>query len=113
MKKTRVTHPVMKAQGDVLFVRIDSVPEGVKALKATRGRHILAEGETTGHAHAIAAKGVSAYADGAGLTYLTVEELAEVKHEEHGAIPLEPGNWLVKRQREMSVVDLMPRQVAD
>lgn len=104
--------PTMKAQGDILFVRVDTIPSGAKQLKGVKGRHLLAEGEATGHAHTISSRGVTRFDEG-GVTYLTVEELTEVQHQEHGAVALEPGTWLVKRQREMSVVDLMPKQVSD
>ena len=39
--------------GDVLLYRIDSLPERVRRIEPTEGRHVLAEGEATGHAHAI------------------------------------------------------------
>jgi hypothetical protein len=41
-------------QGDVLFVPVDEIPKGVKAVERdTRGRIVLAEGESTGHAHCV------------------------------------------------------------
>ena len=41
-------------QGDILFIPVDSIPDGVKPVERdSRGRIVLAEGERTGHAHCI------------------------------------------------------------
>lgn len=45
------------AQGDVLFRRVASVPEGAKPLKAEGGQYVVAHSET-GHHHTVASKGV-------------------------------------------------------
>ena len=47
-------------QGDVLILRVNSVPDGLKVEPRDNGRVILAYGEVTGHAHAIADHRVSA-----------------------------------------------------
>jgi hypothetical protein len=41
-------------QGDVLVQRVTSIPEGDTAVARDNGRVVLAYGEVTGHAHAIA-----------------------------------------------------------
>lgn len=106
--------PLMQfAQGDLLFTRVASVPKTAARTPPQQGRHVLALGETTGHMHSITADGVIRHDEG-NLTYLTIEEVtAPAEHQEHGAHLLDPGVWLVERQRELSVVDLMPRQVND
>lgn len=41
-------------QGDVLFIPINKIPKDAKAVtRDNRGRIVLAEGEKTGHAHAV------------------------------------------------------------
>lgn len=122
-------------QGDVAILRVNALPGGkLTARSREQGRVVLAHGEVTGHAHAIADKMVIQYeatnpteaankllAD-VGLTvelsehnaptFLAVEEPATVEHEEHSPIALEPGSYVVLRQREWSDAD-EPRQVAD
>lgn len=122
-------------QGDVVIVRVNALPAGLKPRARERGRVVLAHGEVTGHAHAIGEKKVVQYeaanpteaarkllAD-VGLkveltehnapTFLEVQgKGATIKHEEHSTIALEPGFYVVGRQREWSDAD-EPRQVAD
>ena len=40
-------------QGDVLLIRVASIPEGARRVKRRRGPIVLAAGEATGHAHQI------------------------------------------------------------
>lgn len=122
-------------QGDVAIFRVNSLPTGaLKERLRERGRVVLAHGEVTGHAHAIADKKVIQY-DAPNATeaarmlfrdvgleteitehnapsFLAVEEPATIEHEEHSPIALEPGSYVVLRQREWSDTD-EPRQVAD
>ena len=77
--------PAQVRQGDVLLVPVDEVPEGARPLARTRGRVVLAEGEVTGHAHAIRS---------AAATLVTLD------HEEHAAIEVAPGAYRVVIQRE-------------
>jgi len=88
----------MYRQGDVLIVPVDAVP----ALTIVKnGRQlVLAEGEATGHAHTVPASKGSLGIDAGGVMYLTIDELTEVRHQEHAAIPLAPGRYRVTRQRE-------------
>ena len=87
-------------QGDVLFVRVDTVPED--ALLQPRGpRIVVMEGEATGHAHAIAqTETVQHYRDpGLDMQWIVVEEQAvEVRHEEHQTVVLPPGIWMIPVQ---------------
>lgn len=72
------------------------------APKKVEGRIVLAYGEVTGHAHAISeveAQDVEVYEKN-GKTYLRVKEPVTVKHEEHTAQPLTPGDYEVRIQRE-------------
>jgi len=87
--------PLQSRQGDLLFIKQDTRP--VIALTARQGNSIVA-GEATGHAHRLQAGTILAAPDGA--LYLDVTRVTQVVHEEHGPITLDPGLWLVVRQRE-------------
>lgn len=89
----------MYRQGDVLVVEVSEVPEDKKSVKRQEGRLVLAEGEATGHAHAIRSQNAKMYAAVAGM-FLVLKKAAELVHEEHGKIDLPPGNYQVIRQRE-------------
>jgi hypothetical protein len=97
----------MFRQGDVLLVPIAeaAVPPAVHALppqpRDGRGRLILALGEVTGHAHAVAGPGTLAReSDEFGPAWLHLAEGGRVVHEEHAAIPLPRGWYRIVRQRE-------------
>lgn len=76
-----------------------------------RGRIVLAEGELTGHAHAIADEGAVLMSDGERIAVLSVERAVTLTHEEHRALEVAPGEWEVRRQREHTIFG--PRRVAD
>ena len=97
-------------QGDVFLVAVDSVPSKATQLKRRDGKLILAEGEATGHAHAIKSPRARLL-EHAGLIYLVLLAKAKLLHEEHAPIELPPGQYLVKRQREYTPERI--RNVAD
>jgi len=85
----------MFRQGDLLIVRISSIPK--KAIKRESG--ILAEGEIAGHLHEL----------DSGIVYEQRNELyfkvlggrtATLNHPEHRAITFTSGKYKVIRQRE-------------
>jgi hypothetical protein len=92
---TRSTAPLFR-QGDVLIIppthpRYTAPTGQMTPVLPTSGiGHILAYGEVTGHHHSLAERGASLYRDGRGLTFLSVEELTEVRHQEHNPITLAP-----------------------
>ena len=98
-------------QGDVLIRQIDALPEGEReSVKPIGGRFVLAEGGATGHAHAVKAIGVALTIIGI-QRFLEVQKETLVQHEEHGEIPIPPGNYEITRQREYRPEGI--RQVAD
>ncbi len=101
-------------QGDVLIRQIKSMPKGVKDV-TPNDRIVLAHGEVTGHAHAIAPGEAREFslADAAGVVrrFLNVVKSAVVRHEEHAAIPLPPGVYEIVQQREYTPEEI--RNVAD
>lgn len=100
-------------QGDVFIERVAELPKGLKEVKADKGRTVLAYGEVTGHAHALPAASSKLYrGKDAGFTsYLKVMKKCDLRHDEHGAIALSPGNYAVTTQMEYAPNEL--RAVAD
>jgi hypothetical protein len=98
---------VQYRQGDVLLVAVQDVPAGAVPVPRRDGSVVLAEGEATGHLHAIADPN-------AELLALPAEEAEEVErrflrivggtatltHQEHDSIVLPRGLYRVIRQRE-------------
>jgi hypothetical protein len=88
-------------QGDVLLVRFRPRQWGaLTRVEGAGGRIVLAEGEATGHAHVIDSPLAGLYQDRLDNRYLKLDGPAELRHEEHGPVALEPGVYRVVRQRE-------------
>lgn len=127
--------PWMVRQGDVLIIAIAALPANLTARKRTSRGVVLAEGEVTGHAHAITAKHVVHYDapnpqemakqllkeagltfelhEGAAVSFVdVVGDVAELVHEEHGTIAMPTGPKIVIQQREWSDAE-EPIQVRD
>ncbi len=88
-------------QGDVLLIPVDRVPKDVSVAESA-SRLVLAEGEATGHAHAVLADEAQLAEALDGSLYLLVggQGSPALVHEEHDTIPLSPGSYEVRRQRE-------------
>lgn len=103
----------MQQHGDVLILRVDSVPQGAKKVEPTNGRLILAEGEATGHAHAVSvADGVELY-EKDGTLYLRNDVEATLTHEEHDTQTIAPGTYEVGGVVEVDPFEGEIRRVAD
>jgi hypothetical protein len=104
------------AQGDILIMRVDSMPDGVKEVEAdAQGRLVVAHSET-GHHHYVNKAEAKFYADPKDefTCYLTVEgEGAVINHarpfDTHEAVKLAPtvgdktgsqSVFMLRRQRE-------------
>ncbi len=96
-------------QGDILLVRVESVPKKLKRLAT----NIVAYGEVTGHAHKVEvdAGDVILTEDEEGNMFVSVKGEASLKHDEHAPIKLESGDYKVVRQREYEPEKIRP--VAD
>lgn len=109
-KKEKATAlPLQAHQGDIFFEKVTSIPKGFRynAEKTAYGRIVLAEGEITGHFHALEEDTdtvVLTGDDNAAIEEMILHvrnpEGVTVTHPEHGPITLEPGLWKVARQRE-------------
>ncbi len=119
-------------QGDVLLSPVKSLPSGCTEVPMDKGRIVLAYGEVTGHAHAIADHGArsigpeaaSEIAEAAiarakaklwiaanGERFLEVRETVHLTHEEHTQHAIPPGVYKLPAQVEYTPAEL--RRVAD
>ena len=88
-------------QGDILFVRVGGVvPEGARI----RPDGIVVRGETTGHAHRVV--GDATVFEVADRLLIEVTGTAEVVHEDHPVVALDPGMWQVTRQHTYEAGDI-------
>lgn len=100
-------------QGDVLIKKVEMDLEGCKKVERKEGRLILAEGEATGHAHAIDDNDAHLYISKEGEMYLMVEEEVTVKHEEHASQSISKGIWKIERVKEYDHFEEEARNVID
>lgn len=100
-------------QGDVLIEKVNLIPKVAKKKKSDRRGFVLAEGEHTGHFHAIAdEEGVEMY-EHEGTLFLKTDKEVSLTHQEHNTITIDPGIYKIGRVREMDYTQMMVRQVAD
>jgi hypothetical protein len=83
-------------QGDLLFILQETRP--TTELIEQPGP-VIVMGEATGHAHRMVG-GTILEDPTVGALYLDLQDTGRVTHEEHDALTLGPGLWLVVRQRE-------------
>src|SRR5271156_264183 len=86
-------------QGDVLLLKVDSLPDNAMAGESEEARIVLAYGEVTGHAHALSTEHARIYLSG-DQRYIVTTAGATLVHEEHAPIALKPGVYRVVQQRE-------------
>ena len=95
----------LRFQGDLMIRRIESFPNRLIEAVAKNGVHILAHSET-GHHHIVKERAAKLLIDktNAFIAYLDVNEPCEIEHlrsfDTHIPIPLTPGNYEIRRQRE-------------
>ena len=102
----------IKRHGDLVFYPIKM--SDFKGEKVTHvGSFVLAEGETTGHKHVITATRMEILKDTNGYYLANVPNGAEMSHEEHGTITLEPMIYRVGHEKEKDWFTLAVRKVVD
>jgi hypothetical protein len=108
---------VFARQGDVLVLSTDAqAPSNLQPVPRDHGRIVLAYGEVTGHAHAIADRDAELYSQPNTedrFLRIMASSGVELQHEEHSTITLPPGNYIVRRQREYQSEDMPAIRVAD
>jgi hypothetical protein len=103
----------MFRQGDVLLMAVAAIPAGAKDV-TPEGRIVLAYGEVTGHAHAIADAPPAVKPklwDAGAERFLQVVETTALQHEEHAPVEIPPGNYQIVHQVEYAPEEI--RRVAD
>ena len=100
-------------QGDVLIEQVSNDPKRSphKVVPRDGGRIVLANGEATGHCHAIHEAGAEMVELESGERFVVSEVGIRIVHEEHAPIELPPGRYRIGRQREYSPEEI--RNVAD
>lgn len=96
-------------QGDVLVIKTDKIPSGLKPTKKVT----LALGEVTGHHHSITDDGAVGFADNENslAKFVEAKESVTLTHQEHEAINLPAGTYKSVRQTEFTPEEL--KNVAD
>ena len=87
-------------QGDILLIKVSSIPKSAKKMPAKHGRIILAEGESTGHSHSLDASRASLYIEKNDQVFLLAEDDCTLVHQEHAPIDVAAASYKVVRQRE-------------
>ena len=95
-------------QGDVTIKPVAAIPEGA----TPAGGRVLAEGEATGHKHVAEAEDAALFMH-EGALYMRVPSGTRVVHEEHGALDIPPGEYLVGKVREYDHFAEQSRPVFD
>lgn len=99
-------------QGDVVFVKVESIPLKAKLEEEFDG--IVQYGEHTGHKHKLTGKEFEMFQFfEEGRRYLSVKKITALKHEEHNPIELPAGNYEVRIVRELDWFSDMERKVVD
>lgn len=86
-------------QGDVKIISA-KIPASAKAKKNHARGVVLAEGETTGHAHVITKTNDAVLLEDNGAMYLRVLRETVVEHEEHKQITVPAGDYSVSIVQE-------------
>ena len=114
-------------QGDVLLLKVNEETFNANRLNHRTAKHdkraVLAEGEATGHYHAVY---MDDLLEGAEVTLCKGGEYSrkndgiivtgapvELRHEEHNTITLEPGFYLQRIVKEYDHISGISRRVAD
>lgn len=104
-----------KRHGDLLIVKIDALPTGLKKIDDS----VLAYGETTGHKHRLTGL-VQVYENtdvelmGAKPSkFFVARQAQELVHEEHKPIHIEEGIYAVIHEREFDFFENEIRRVRD
>ncbi len=90
-------------QGDVLLVPVDELPQQTWPETPDGRRHVLARGEATGHAHAIADPHAEVRVTKWRARRFVVvrgDTPAALTHDQHNALLVPAGVYEIRRQRE-------------
>ena len=102
----------MFRQGDILFMRVKEIPQGI----AIADDKIIAHGEATGHTHRFEdTEGETVQVYGGETDKFVVIDSAQaiLHHNEHKPITLPKGTYKVIKQREYDIMNDVVQQVRD
>ena len=99
-------------QGDVL-VSVSNIPASAKVKKNHARGVVLAEGETTGHAHVITGVDDAVLFEDDGAMYLRVLKETVLTHEEHKPVTIPAGDYSVSIVKEYDHFEMESRNVQD
>ena len=102
---------MMYQQGDVLLKKVSSIPKDAKPVQRKERGWVLAEGESTGHAHVIEDDIELVEKD--GILYMTNKESVTIKHEEHKHQTIVPGTYQIGIVKEYDPFEKAIRNVQD
>lgn len=110
-------------QGDVLIISVTDLPTKVMKRSFMNNRFVLAEGEVTGHCHALLEPKVGIgeklddkieiFQTDDGTIFLKNTAPVEIEHEEHGTATIEPGIWEIGNVKEYDHFLEESRRVSD
>ena len=95
----------MYRQGDILIVPLAKMPKGLDPIDCKDGPVLLADGEVTGHAHAIKDRRAALFRDpklAAIFMHVSGDGPVALEHQEHSTVQIPPGIYQIIRQREYS-----------
>jgi hypothetical protein len=102
----------IREQGDVIFLKIDSIPEG--ATRDDKFNGIVQFGEHTGHKHRLTGNETDMFHFfHEGRRYLQIKEEMKLLHEERKEVPVPPGFYEVRIVRELDWYSDLERPVVD
>lgn len=99
--------PIQYRQGDVFLLCVPELPAGALRVARRNAKIVLALGEATGHAHVMDGTDRRAHLyEHNQERFLVVAQATRLVHEEHAAIPVAPGVYRVRIQREYVAPDV-------
>jgi hypothetical protein len=117
-----MTTPYTIRQGDVVLIRVATLPTDRTPVPLSNGRIVLAFGEATGHAHVIGISPEAAteiaeaaiararlWSTPGGARYLEVRAPVVLRHEEHSPLTIPPGIYQLPKQVEYVAPQIMRR----
>lgn len=107
MSKSKGGNKMYYQQGDVIVEKCEKI-DGKKL-----DHLVLETGEVTGHAHRISSGLAELFESGSTKYLKVISETATLTHEEHGAITLPRGEYVVRKVREYDHFTEESRAVQD
>lgn len=102
---------VTNQHGDVIFQKVDSIPQGLKKQKAKKN-FIIEKGEGV-HTHTFIDGDCEIFISDSGEIYLQAKTPITIDHEEHKQMVIEPGIYKKVIEREFDYETMESRRTID